>query len=136
MIHWSRDPVKYEVHFQEKVQHANASVFTDVLLIIIFTNAQSRYYSDGFELSSRWSRILYVRTPVTYGYLLIYVFLICKQLQVGRWLHIIWNFFVGLHGVNGINFEGRPSKNIFLPLTMRWLSLTLFWMLKETYPQI
>ena len=134
MIHWSRDPVKCEVHFQEEVQHANASVFTDVLLIIIFTNAQSRYYSDGFELSSRWS----FKNPLckNTSYLLIYIFLICKQLQVGRWLHIIWNFFAGLHGVNGLNFEGRPSKNIFLPLTMRWLSLTLFWMLKETYLQI
>ena len=136
MTHWSCSHMKYEVHLQEEVQNANASVLTDILLRIVFIDAQSPYYSDGFELSSRWSRILYVRKSVTYGYLSKYVFFIYKQLQVGRWLHIIWNFFAGLHGVNGVNFEGRSSKNIFLPLTMRWLPLTLFWMLKETYIQI
>ena len=84
--------MKYEVHLQEEVQNANASVLTDILLRIVFIDAQSPYYSDGFELSSRWSRILYVRKSVTYGYLSKYVFFIYKQLQVGRWLLIIRNF--------------------------------------------
>ena len=46
--------MKYEVHLQVEVQNANASVLTDILLRIVFIDAQSPYYSDGFELSSRW----------------------------------------------------------------------------------
>ena len=42
-------------------------------------------------------------------------------------------FFAGPHDLNRLNFEGRPPKNNFLPLAMRWLPLILFSVLKETY---
>ena len=42
-------------------------------------------------------------------------------------------YFADPHGLNGLNFEGRPSEKQLSSLVMGWYPLTLLSILKETY---